>query len=282
MNTAVPSFIKISLLLVICQVFIAVPCSGQPPEPEEAEAGIVALFNRSAIASTITEKKALNDSIVKLLQATLQQPGSFDYPFSGLDKIGRITSADGKVRIFTWNIPDRDANLYFGFIQYMSDHDKLWLIQLNDRSEAITDPLMTNLPGGDWLGCLIYEIVEKKFGGLTYYTLLGYDPENIYVTRKIIDVLWFEPTGQAWLGKPIFHYGKNTQSRIIFEYAARAQMSLRWNDKMNMIVFDHLSPSRPSYTGNFQYYGPDMSFDALKFENGFWEWLQDVDIRNTY
>jgi hypothetical protein len=49
---------------------------------------------------------------------------------------------------------------------------------------------------------------------------------------------------------------------------------------MNMIIFDHLSPSKPSYAGNYQYYGPDFSYDGLKFEQGIWELVENVDIRN--
>jgi hypothetical protein len=47
-----------------------------------------------------------------------------------------------------------------------------------------------------------------------------------------------------------------------------------------MIVFDHLSPANESYTGNYQYYGPDLSFDALRFENGIWELKENIDVRN--
>ena len=45
-------------------------------------------------------------------------------------------------------------------------------------------------------------------------------------------------------------------------------MMLRYDDKLKMIVFDHLSPSKPSYEGKYQYYGPDFSYDGLIFEKG--------------
>ena len=47
-----------------------------------------------------------------------------------------------------------------------------------------------------------------------------------------------------------------------------------------MIVFDHLSPRSDSQKGQFQYYGPDMSFDAFVFEKGKWTYKKDVDARN--
>jgi len=44
--------------------------------------------------------------------------------------------------------------------------------------------------------------------------------------------------------------------------------------KMNMIIFDHLSPSKPSYTGNYQFYGPDFSYDGLEVLMDIGTWLR--------
>jgi len=47
-----------------------------------------------------------------------------------------------------------------------------------------------------------------------------------------------------------------------------------------MIVFDHLSPSKPSLVGVYEFYGPDFSYDGYKFEKGMLELYPDIDIRN--
>jgi len=47
-----------------------------------------------------------------------------------------------------------------------------------------------------------------------------------------------------------------------------------------MIVFDHLSPSRPEFKDMHQYYGPDFSYDGLRFESGQWVLVKDLDLRN--
>ena len=75
--------------------------------------------------------------------------------------------------------------------------------------------------------------------------------------------------------------GKTYKSRLVFEFAAMATMSLRYEDKEHMIVFDHLSvPSNvPKGEGTLaRYAGPDGTYDALQFKKGRWILLNDIDI----
>ena len=58
-------------------------------------------------------------------------------------------------------------------------------------------------------------------------------------------------------------------------------MALLFDDRVNMIVFDHLSPSESSFKGQYQYYGPDGSYDVLRFKRGKWFYKSDFDIRNS-
>ena len=69
-------------------------------------------------------------------------------------------------------------------------------------------------------------------------------------------------------------------SRIVFEFSARAVFTLRYIAEQQMIIFDHLSPAKPEYLGDFQFYGPDSSFDGFKLENGKWIYVRDLDLRN--
>jgi len=254
-----------------------------PVSLEKAEEKLKTLFIASAAASDENQKQVINDSIVLWLEQTLVMPGAFDYPFDSLTSLGKITSSDGKVRIYTWNLPMRDAsNKYFGFIQCRTNPKSIpKIFKLSDVSSEITDPAGSVLPADKWYGMLVYDIIVGNQDETTWYTLLGYDPDNLFVSRKIVDVLYFGMSGEPLFGKPIFHYKNTMQCRILFEYSARVQMSLRWIDSKKMIVFDHLSPTKASLTGNYQYYGPDFSFDALRFENGTWELVEDVDVRNS-
>jgi len=57
---------------------------------------------------------------------------------------------------------------------------------------------------------------------------------------------------------------------------------LRWEENKNMVIMDNLSSTdpRPESKGMYSLYGPDMSYNALKFDKGFWYLSKDVDIRN--
>jgi|WetSurSiteA1Bulk_404760.scaffolds.fasta_scaffold01623_4 hypothetical protein len=275
---------RISILLVLClsplQAWVR---ANEPATLQQAESLLKDMFCRLANTGNDKDKITLADSIAGLLQQTLLLAGSFDYPFDLIQNLGKISSSDRKLRIYTWNIPAGDGtNTYYGFLQYRTDNTGDGRIyRLTDKRYQITDPLMATLAPDNWYGCLIYEIIEKKQPGVTYYTLLGYNPENLFVSKKVVDLLFFNEQGEPSFGKAIFHVQKNLQCRIIFEYSAKVKMSLAWNERLNMIVFDHLSPSKPSYTGNYQFYGPDLSYDGLRFENGVWEIAEDIDVRNN-
>jgi hypothetical protein len=273
---------RIGFLFLLCRMMLpAGSLAGEPLTLELSEIRLKEMFARIAAVQTDQEKLTIADSIADLLNRTLQLPGSINYPFRALSMLGKIASHDQQVRIFTWNVPGSDgSNRYYGFLQHQS-RNTAGIFRLNDMHSSVTDPAMTDLTPDKWYGCLIYEIIEKKTAGITCYTLLGYNPENLFVSEKIVDVLWFNDQHEPVFGKAIFHYQKRIQNRIVFEYSAKVTMSLTWNDKMDMIVYDHLSPAKPSYAGNYQYYGPDLSFDGLSFEKGIWETVEDIDVRNS-
>jgi hypothetical protein len=265
-----------------CIVLFPELASAEPSTLPEAELQLNRLFARVSVLRDDADKELMADSISRLMYQSLSLTGSFDYPFDKIGKMGKIQSPDGKIRIYTWNIPWADGtNTYFGFLQYKTqDKNDIRLSELKDQSDLIKSPEQNTLTPEQWYGMLIYEIVEKKFNNRIYYTLLGYDRENTFLSRKIIDVLFFNDNYEHLFGNAIFHYQGKLWCRILFGYSAKVQMSLKWNDKLNMIVFDHLSPSKTSFTGNYQYYGPDFSYDGLRFENGIWEGEEDVDVRN--
>ena len=44
------------------------------------------------------------------------------------------------------------------------------------------------------------------------------------------------------------------------------------------IVYDHLSPSSASLKNVYEYYGPDLTFDAYEWGGRFWDYVADIDI----
>ena len=222
----------------------------------------------------------LNNKILKEFKNALQQENSFKCDFGKLTKISKLVSDDGKLKIFTWHIQFSDGNFkYFGFIQYQNKKNKL-IIELTDQSEKMTNPEQLTLNAENWYGALYYKIISKKIKKQTYYTLLGWDGNNNYSNKKLIDVLTVSSDGFIQFGAPIFEYQTQIKNRIIFEYGEQVSMVLRYDTDYKMIIWDHLAPSQKQFAGQFQFYGPDFSYDALVFKKGFWNFLEKVTPLN--
>lgn len=266
-----------------CLNLTSLQAAGPPETLETAETQISSLFTRMAASTADADKKRINDSIVLLVGVSLQIPGSMDYPFSRLTRMGKISSSDARIRIYTWNLPWTDGtNTYFGFLQYKTGNKgEIRQVFLDDKSAEIPDASGSILSPSQWYGMLIYEIIWTKDAGQVYYTLLGLDNQDLFVSCKIVDVLYFNEQNVPVFGKPVFHYQNKSFCRVFFRYSAKVKMSLTWNSKMKMIIFDHLAPPNSSYTGNYAYYGPDFSYDGFRFEKGKWELAEKVDVRNS-
>jgi hypothetical protein len=254
-----------------------------------AEERLGSLFERISQVESDTEKEQLCEDISDVFDEMLLQPSSFKHSFDSLKNLGKVYSPDGRLRFYTWNLPLRDGtNRFYGMLQFKPDHLQEPLVfRLTDAGDQVEDVLQAVASGDNWYGSLVYEITQFESLDTTYYILLGFAPFDLFTSQKIIDILYFRPDIiqdktrlQPVFGKPVFLVGNKLQCRVVFEYSARVQMTLQWADQAEMIIFDHLSPLNPSYTGNYQFYGPDFSYDGFVFEKGVWRLMEDIDIRN--
>lgn len=232
------------------------------------------------ISKDDAEKEALNEKMIVFFREALQNKESFDHPFSTLKYVGKMMSDDEKVRIYNWNLAFKNGTYqYFAFIQ-VKNKKELKVFQLIDKSNQIIQPEKASLDYKNWYGCLYYQIIEKKDGSKKYYNLIGWDGNNDFTNKKIIDVLYFTSKGEPRFGANLFKIEKKRMKRVIFEYSKRATMALRYDDRYKMIIYDHLSPSKANYKGMYQYYGPDFTHDALTFKKGKWQYLPNIDVTN--
>ncbi|MBU8893259.1 MAG: hypothetical protein KOO66_10805 [Bacteroidales bacterium] len=237
----------------------------------------------SLLATEVNDqnKEDLNDEILKLFRKAISIEGSFDYSFDSLIYTGVIYSSDNKVKIITWNLPYNNRTYkYFGFIQYKKSGKRIYSYELHDNSEIIKKPEYSVLSHENWYGALYYKIIVNKYAGKVYYTLLGADLNNLLSKKKLIEILYFDKNELPVLGKLVFKNRNLSVSRIIFEFNAQSNMVLTYDEEKEMIIYDHLSPSRPGLQGQYEFYGPDFSYDGLKFERGIWNSYQDIDVRN--
>lgn len=213
------------------------------------------------------------------LKSLLYEPGAMERPFDSL-KMCKKGSKDGRFRIFNWNIPMSDgAQVYEALIMIPdAKTDMVNVIELTDKSTAMSKVEgRVSLPN-NWFGALYYDIIPFKKSGGDYYILLGWDGDSRITNKKVIEVMTLNGNNVRF-GAPVFKTDKGTKKRVVFTFAEQVSMSMVYDEKNDRIIFDHLAPREPRLEGQFQFYGPDMSFDALQLKKGKWNWQSDVEFK---
>lgn len=260
------------LLLVF--VLHSVALTGQTLDLQEKK--LSAQYAEILAADRFSREKPARE-FLDSLAIVLQQAEAFEYPFAELKNIGNIYSDDEQLRVFTWNIPaGLDEQLYYGIVLFKEKKNDL------HKLAKLNDPLGVNQVRkvSKWPGALYYEVIQTRHAGQDYYTLLGFDLHNALSNKKLIDVLSIDAYGELYFCEKLIEYEGQKVDRLAFEYNEKAVMSLRYDDTRKMIIFDHLSPSKPSLKGQYEFYGPDFTYDGLKFEKGIWTHYPQIDITN--
>lgn len=233
-------------------------------------------------AKTEKERTIANETFLELWKQALNLPNSIEYPFDSVANVSKIKSETDNFRIFTWMLAkDNGTYQYFGFLQIVPKKQKqAQVFFLNDKSADHKNAEMGLYGTKDWHGCIYYKMAENKHKRKNYYTLLGWDGNDKQTNKKVIEPVSFSKTGEPRFGNNVFKLEKGNPKRVIFEYNKQASMSLKYFPDNNRIIYDHLSPTEPNLTGQYQYYGPDFSYDALEFKKGKWVYIKDVTPRN--
>jgi hypothetical protein len=248
------------------------------------EDSLVVYLKQLRASKEKTDLDKYNRKFSELLEQGLSLKGAFDYPFDSL-RIGTIKSPDKAIRLFNWNVelPD-ETHKYYCFVMRYDERKKEYNVtKLKDMSHAMYRPEQKSLDAEKWYGAIYYKIIPIVSRGRKHYTLLGWDGNNKFTTKKIIDVMYFSGNNIKF-GAPIFKDEKQFKRRVIFEYSSDVIVSMKYHpakkkDDPELVIFDHLSPVNPSMEGMYEFYYPDLSFDAYKFEGGKWIYVPDVDAR---
>lgn len=212
-------------------------------------------FNQ--LYSTKKDQKlaAINDSICLTFQKALSNPESFDYPFDSLNYVGKIYSLDQNLRIYSWNYIQSSGDYVFScFIQRKSDHAVYSLIQ---TKKVFLPGENTILGSKDWYGALYYSAIPFTFQKKTAYYLLGWSQLSPNVNFKVIEILSFH-NGTITLGAPIIQKDTHLLSRVVISYDAHYSLSLTYDQKTKMIIFNHLN------SVNHELAIPDENFSGFQ------------------
>ena len=214
--------------------------------------------------------------------------------FDSIPGITRAVSEDGFVRIFTWNVPlANGTHMYWGMIQLLNDSSEIVPLTSYNAGEAgLSAEKFSPL---NWYGALYYKIIDVEIENKKVYTLLGWDGFTGEANRKLIDILSIDEFGTITFGMPVFKTDQGIKPRVVFEYADKASMLLRYDyqainiqkrkkiKKENawMIVMDRLVPMDPSLKNMRKYYVPSGdTYDGYIFRNGYWILVEEIEVAN--
>lgn len=217
----------------------------------------------------------------QLFTAWFSDPAHFTADIDSLPHLGQLRSSDGRLLLTCWNLVLEEGGLRYHCIAFFRENRKEAVqVTVFDHNETDWHRITRRtIAASEWYGALYYRIITNRVKKKTTYTLLGWDGHNAVTNRKVVDVLNIEGN-RVTLGAPMFTQDRRPAYRLVYEYANDATMALNWDEKQKMIVMDHLAPENGRLKGQYQFYGPDFSYDGLRFEKGKWVLIEDLDARN--
>ena len=215
-----------------------------------------------------------------LLESFYADAENFTSEFDSVPFLGQLSSPDGAIGMACWNLAFEDGSFqYHAVMRHRSDKNTVVVTTFEDTEDWDRMERKPFRPSS-WYGALYYRILSNKHRGKTYYTILGWDGKDNITNRKVVDVITLQGR-LILLGASIFKDEKNRPAnRLVFEYANDVSMSLNYDDKEDLIIMDHLAPEDSRFVGQYQFYGPDFSYDALQCKKGEWLLLKDVFAKN--
>lgn len=247
------------------------------------EGEINVILNDLRNAKTDGEREMFNMDLRESLKGLLEYPDVMTYPFSSWTTMSTISAPDGAFRLFNWNVEDDfGTHSHYCYLVKPNGGKENTIIELIEDRITISPRPDQTLTADHWYGALYYNIIPVKKGNKTLYTIFGYNGNDRNTNRKLLDVFYFKGK-QLRMGYPLFQEAPNSAHllrRVFFEYSEKAIISVRMNDKLGAIVFDHLVPESPQLEGIWDYYIPDMTYDGYKWENGLWVYVEDIVAYN--
>lgn len=264
--------------LVVKSAVIAMLACLTAGQAEAQDSVLVARFNDMFAVKNDRVQDSIAERVVPDLWVFLAKKGTQNFDFKGMKHLGVVESPDKAFTLFLFNLKYRDGSCrHFGFIRQPAG-DGFKVTELIDKREEVAKPNDDILVPEKWYGALYYQIIPVKSNGKTLYTLIGTSFNDLFTSRKVIEVMDISD-GAIRFGAPLFFDGRKAALRVVFEHSARFLMTVRYMPELKTIVFDHLAPSESNAGTDLQFFGPDGSQDGFILENGMWNLKQNIDVR---
>ena len=184
--------------------------------------------------------------------------------------------------VLSWNSENSSREQsYGGFVIFNDDKSDAgwsWVELEHSVKEDINDDgrsYRTN----SWTGALYYSMVLKYDGKTPVYTLLGWDGADGIVTRKVIETMSIN-NGMVRVGVPYIEKNEGLKKRFILEYGDILQVTLKYDEETDQIIFDRLAPNDPSLIGQTAFYGPTLDYNAFVWQEDKWVLETFVEVKN--
>ena len=244
------------------------------------------IYSLKIIQGITSADRFNSDSIfTKMFVRALVTKNSFYYSFDSLETISKLYAPDSSFRIFTWQmVINENIVRQHGAIQMRTSDGSLKLFPLLDKSDITINLADTLSNNKGWIGAVYYKIIQTNSGSKKYYTLLGYDENNIRSNRKIIETLSFTD-GEPIFGGRLFSFEEDKNSkpsvgRYILEYKKNGGARLTYDKDLAMIIFEHLESETNEPKKKWTFI-PDGDYEGFKWKNGKWVHIEKVFTQVT-
>lgn len=263
-------------ILFIFGIVVTVNATAQATSLDSLEALMASFQKEMTQGATDAIRTAASDSLRTTLISTFAVDGSFEYPFYKLIRVASITSPDQAFRLFNWNVAHLDGTYsFYGFVVFPNGQ----YVELQDTGSLTQSLEKSVLKPDEWYGALYYEIYPVSEKRETYYTLMGWDGNDKLSNKKVLDVLNIDKKKRVTFGKPIYQVGEQYLNRVIFEYAEKARINLRYLSPKEAIIYERLEPEEAGLKGHYEFYIPSTAYNAYVLNNkGLWELHEFFDM----
>lgn len=241
-------------------------------------------WGRLTLESPIfTERDSANQLFRAELLSFLEEEDNYKRSLPQVSNMLRLESPDGRFAIYTWQRPDAQRKYQRYGLVAGEFKGEIKVIELKDHLAEISDLQFQRCEAENWPGAIYYAI--RPMPGEKYkYLLLGLamgEPLN----QKIIEIIKVGKRGKVSFGEKHFRVDEwmdrtlnRPPRRLVLTYNAKYSATARWNEQAEMVIMDHLAPPEPKLKGLYQMYGPDFSYDALYWDDGWWRLKSGVNF----
>jgi hypothetical protein len=223
-------------------------------------------------ASKASHRIQAGDRFNELFLEVLTKPNSFEYPFDSLEWISKQQPSDSTFRIFTWYLASEGQFKYYGFFQTKDSQ----LIMLEDNLQYHPEIIYDITGPSNWYGQIYYDLKEYVKAGKNSYLLFGARVRDINTNQKMATPLTWNGTELKFGEELFFKNSRHGATRLLIEYFSRSKASLKFDEELNLVIFDHIVPVVNPYESNDVLLVPEGTFEGFKFENGRWQYEEKI------